>query len=108
MNSSLPPLYPQEAYPEPQNAHQTYSDTCAFNNNCPNGQSAVNSSNFSSNIGNLIFPLLLKSMGGNLPLQDILKSLGAGSNPILNALSTFSDKKNTPTQCVDEKQFPEN
>lgn len=108
MNTSFPPLYPQEAYPEQQNLQgQSNMSTCSCCQSSQNMQNNFSTTNFSGNMGSLILPLLLKSMGGNLPMQDMLKSLGVSSNPLLNALSSLSDKKNSPTECVGEKQFPE-
>lgn len=110
MNSSFPPLYPQEAYPE-QNRSQFFqgqNDCMGKSTSCPSCQQSMGlQSNFSGGIGNLILPLLLKTMsGGNSNMQDLFKSLGGdGENPILSALANFSNKK-TPTEDVGEKQFP--
>lgn len=110
MNSSFPPLYPQEAYPE-QNRSQFFqgqNDCIGKSTSCPSCQQSMGlQSNFSGGIGNLILPLLLKTMsGGNSNMQDLFKSLGGdGGNPILSALANFSNKKK-PTEDVGEKQFP--
>ena len=117
MNQQFPPLYPQEAYSEQNNARafmQNQNNQFEAGNNFNQAQNN-NSSPLASILGgngstSPILPLLLKMMSGNgsSPLGDILKSSGDSSSPLMNILSNLSgNKKNSSPQETCEKEFPE-
>lgn len=119
MNSQFPPLYPQEAYSEQNNARSfmqgqnSQYDASNFNQtqNNSNNNSPLASILGGNGSANPILPLLLKMMtgGGNNPLGDILKTSDDSSSPLMNILSGLNgNKKNPSPQETAEKEFPEN
>ncbi len=116
MNSQFPPLYPQEAYSEQNNArsfmqgqNSQFENGNNFNQTQNNNNSPL-ASMLGGNGSNPLLPLLIKMMSGNgaNPLGDLLKTNGDSSSPIMNILSSLSgNKKNSSPQEICEKEFPD-
>ena len=117
MNNNFPPLYPQEAYSEQNNAgaftnnkNSAYYDAplSQTQNQQQNPLSSILSNltnNSSGSLNNAILPLLLKSISGGM--ANSLAEDKPNDNPLLNLFSGMGQNKKSPPKNVGEKAFPD-
>lgn len=108
-NSSFPPLYPQEAYPEQNNFSnfQSSNPPQSQQNNGGVNPLAALLGGLGQNSGmSALMPLLVKMMSGNTNNEALFDS----NNPLMGIINSIGNqnKKNSPPQKhVEEKKFPE-